>query len=282
MMNKNFFIVSLFILFGLGVAIYQYTLEFKSEFANAYSSSRPANGHSWTEMECTEGLCVTADNKVGVGTDSPTTKFEVNGVIKGTDVCNTTGNCLSALASLTNACGGAATNYASTATTYTGTYCVMGTPTPTSPSFPAAGGSTTWTCPVTNGSPIACTATREAPIEYLIGGIHTTIQCGNVFNTGSGKLCVMSGSSCPTGWTQYQSYSSTSSVTIAAGSGHCYSNASPCSWSSCTTGSHSFSNTGRESCSLVDGCASCAYGCCYEAYPGSGPFYATITSVGCY
>jgi len=346
-MNKKILVIFLVIFLGLSLAIYQYAKVLQTDLANAYSTSKPANGHSWAEMQCTEGLCVTADNKVGVGTDNPTEKFQVTGNIKASgDICNGTGNCLSALATLTNACGGAATNYSSTATEYSGSYCIMGAPTPTSPSFPVSGGSTTWTCPVANGSPISCTATRAAngscgaaatsyaysassfsgalcstgtaspaspsfpgqggsvswsclginggaspsctasrgtaPIEYLIGGIHTTAQCGSVFDTGSGKICAMGGSSCPTGWTQYQSYSSTSSVTIAAGSDYCYSNANPCSWSSCTTGSHAFSNAARESCNPTNGCANCYYGCCYGSWPGPGPFYATITAVGCY
>jgi len=66
--------------------------------ANAYTV-KPANGHSWTEMECSEGLCVTAGNKVGVGTDSPSEKFEVYGdiLVTGGDACNGGGYCLSDL-----------------------------------------------------------------------------------------------------------------------------------------------------------------------------------------
>lgn len=97
-MNKKIFIVFLILLVGFVVAIHQYVEEFKSEFANAYSSSKPANGHSWAEMECTTGLCVTSENNVGIGTDNPSTKLEVNGSILASgagDVCNGAGACLS-------------------------------------------------------------------------------------------------------------------------------------------------------------------------------------------
>lgn len=72
-MNKRNLIIFLVIFLGLFFAIYQYANELKTDLASAaYSTSRPANGHSWSEMECTAGLCVTAANKVGIGTDNPT------------------------------------------------------------------------------------------------------------------------------------------------------------------------------------------------------------------
>jgi hypothetical protein len=84
-MNKKILIVSLVVFLGLSVATYQYTKEFQSEFTSAaYSTSKPANGHSWSEMECTAGLCVTSDNKVGIGTDAPAQKLSVNGIIEST------------------------------------------------------------------------------------------------------------------------------------------------------------------------------------------------------
>jgi hypothetical protein len=108
-MNKRkLIIISLVVIFSLSIAIYQYAEEFKADFANAYSSSKPANGHSWSEMECTAGLCVTSDNKVGIGTDSPTEKLHVTGnigvtgdisstgtIMATTDVCTGSGACLS-------------------------------------------------------------------------------------------------------------------------------------------------------------------------------------------
>ena len=141
-------------------------------------------------------MCITSDNKVGIGTDSPTTKLDVNGTIRGTDVCNTTGNCLSALATLTNACGAAATTYIYTATGFSGTYCVMGVSTPAAPTFPAAGSSTTWTCPVTSGSPVSCTATHTAaPVNGVCGAAAVAYPYSS--SALSGALC-STGTASPT------------------------------------------------------------------------------------
>lgn len=292
-MNKKIFILSLVLFLGLFLAIYQYAKELQTDLVSAYSTSKPANGHSWSEMECTSDVCITG-SKVGMGTDNPTVKLEVVGDFKASgDVCNGTGNCLSALASLTNACGGAARNYVSTATAYSGNYCVMGTSTPASPDFPSAGGSATWTCPVTNGSPISCTATRDAPIVYLIGGLHTTAQCsGTVVN----NMCKITGTQCPTGWTQYQNWSTTSSVSLLAsnGGGSC----------SASTGSHTWSDTAVEhacatlyyidpsfmqggSCTTISSSTSDNYYSCSPAVCGTVTSAqqcsdATVLEIGCY
>lgn len=69
---------------GLIAGIYQYVQVFQAEIVGAYTSSKPANGHSWSEMECTSGLCITADNKVGIGTDAPAQKLSVAGMIETT------------------------------------------------------------------------------------------------------------------------------------------------------------------------------------------------------
>ena len=132
---------------------------------------------------------------VGIGTDAPSQKLVVNGsglftgnVSASGDVCNGAGNCLSALAVLTNACGGAATTYAYTATAYSGPYCMMGSPTPSAPAWPAQGASTSWTCPVASGTPISCTATHSpAPVNGVCGPAATTyVYSATAY---SGALC---------------------------------------------------------------------------------------------
>ncbi len=173
MKKKHLVILSCLLLIGFVAGICQYVLTFKAENVSAVTVGTPDPGHAWSQMECSaDSLCVdTVNNRLGVGTASPAYKLDVAGSIRATgDVCNGTGNCLSALATLTNACGGAATTYAYSATAYSGTFCVMGTSTPASPSFPAQGASTTWTCPVTSGSPVSCTATRSAaPVNGVCG-----------------------------------------------------------------------------------------------------------------
>lgn len=106
-MNKKIVLILIITLFAFSFSVYQYILTFQSELVNAYTSSKPANGHSWEEMECTEGLCVT-NNRVGIGTDNPTTKLDVSGSIKATgninatgDICNGSGYCLSQINGLT-------------------------------------------------------------------------------------------------------------------------------------------------------------------------------------
>ncbi len=93
-MNKKAFIILIALLFIVEIITY---LDIYPKFIGAYMA-KPMNGHSWTEMECTEGLCVTADNRVGIGVDSPSEKLEVYGDILVTeDACNGDGYCLSDL-----------------------------------------------------------------------------------------------------------------------------------------------------------------------------------------
>lgn len=170
-MKKQYLIFCL-TLIGLAIGIYQYIQIFQAEIVQAI----PSPGHSWSQMECTTGLCVTADNNIGIGTVSPTKKLEVVGDIKAQgDICNDEGNCLGSLAGLVNTCGTAAKTYAYSASAFDGTYCFLGNPTPNPPSFPNAGSSTTWTCPVTSGSPISCLASHtQAPVNGACGTANNT------------------------------------------------------------------------------------------------------------
>jgi hypothetical protein len=357
MKKQNLVIIFSIMALGLIAGAYQYIQIFQAEMAGAYNATKPANGHSWSEMQCTEGLCVTADNKVGVGTDSPSVKFEVNGTIKGTDVCNATGNCLSALATLTNACGAAATTYAYSASAYSGTYCVMGTSTPVSPAFPAAGNSTTWTCPVTSGSPISCTATHSpAPVAGVCGAAATaysysaSVYSGALCSTGTASpaspafpavgsssswsclgtnggsspsctasrnnplplvnsvhteaSCVAAGgevvasdvsysqcrfnaSSCPSGWTWYNNWSTTSTGASCGA----LTSRPPCitCGSVCTPIGHAWSTEGRNSCAASSSTpyncgagGSCSECSCCQCPSSPITCYANLIQVGCY
>ena len=96
MKNKKI-LVLMIIFFFVCMAIFQYVKEFQSEFANAAYGLKPANGHSWSEMQCTEDICVDMNShKVGIGTSNPGQKLEVNGnILASGDICNTDGACLS-------------------------------------------------------------------------------------------------------------------------------------------------------------------------------------------
>lgn len=102
-MNKKLTFILIITLSALFLSVFQYVKEFQSEIADAAYAGKPASGHSWTEMECSEGLCVTAGNKVGIGTSTPAQKLEVNGSIlasgTGADICTSSGACLSQIAS---------------------------------------------------------------------------------------------------------------------------------------------------------------------------------------
>lgn len=84
-------------------------------------------------------------------------------------------------------CGTAATNYAYNATEFSGDMCASGSVIG-SPSFPAQGGSTTWTCSGQNdGNPSGtCTATRDvAPVNGVCGSANGS----NYPNKPSHNLC---------------------------------------------------------------------------------------------
>ncbi len=95
--KRYFVIISALLILTLFVGLIQYFKEFSISFVDAYWG-KPNPGHSWSEMECSTGLCVTSGNKVGIGTDSPSKKLEVNGdgLFTG-DVCNGAGKCLSSV-----------------------------------------------------------------------------------------------------------------------------------------------------------------------------------------
>jgi len=74
-MNKKIYlIVSLFFLTILFASYY---------FASAATVGVPNPGHTWAEMECSANtLCIdTSTNRIGIGTNEPEEKLEVNGNI---------------------------------------------------------------------------------------------------------------------------------------------------------------------------------------------------------
>ncbi len=301
---------------------------------------------------------------VGIGTNSPEKKLDVVGNVGVTgnisasgDICNGAGNCLGALASLTNACGGAATTYAYSATGFSGAYCLMGASTPASPAWPAAGASTSWTCPVASGSPISCTATHSpAPVNGLCGPAattypysasgfsgalcstgaaspaspafpaagssaswsclgtnggaspsciasrstpaslvnfaHTEVDCvaagGEVVDTAvTYKQCRFNAAACPSGWTKYLSWTTTTSTyETYPGCPSCtpYSNgARYCSGAIATEIvpiGHAWANLAPETASYWPGFVYYASG--YWTQCSAGTFTAPISQVGCY
>ena len=210
-------------------------------------------------------------------------------------------------------CGTANKTYAYNITTYgTDTFCAPGTPSPTSPAFPNQGETIPWTCAGSGGGTTAsCSASRANP-PVMCNGVHTTNDCtvagGTLFNLGSCYICRFGGlyeyyiddnsKTCPSGWTQYQNWSTTEAREFCGVKDH------PPTygwWITYTAGSHAWSNHAREYMSYSCGGECINWGCwvCTNSpycghsceYSGDGQFnlatashdcYAWLTEIGCY
>lgn len=100
---------------------------------------------------------------------------------------------------------------------------------------------------------------------FLVNGAHTVAQCnsagGTVTSQGSNNFCQFNNPSCPSGWSQYSSWSATTSNSCR-GQGDGY-----CSADQCTTGSHNWQNKVVETCSYegnVDSQVDEIYNCYWE------------------
>lgn len=81
--------------------------------------------------------------------------------------------------------------------------------------------------------------------RWLSGSKHVDADCamsgGVLVGSGSNKFCKFSSNSCPSGWNQYNNWSTTKATRCAPG-GYI------CGWGECTTGYHSWSDATRETC----------------------------------
>ncbi len=105
-MDKKITTIFLVIFIVFAILSFQYIETLKLEIAKAYDATKPLNGHSWSEMQCTSELCV-KNNNVGIGMDNPMVKLDIAGdvnavninssgtIMATTDVCNGSGACLS-------------------------------------------------------------------------------------------------------------------------------------------------------------------------------------------
>ncbi|MCD4771591.1 hypothetical protein K8R30_04235 [archaeon] len=129
----------------------------------------------------------------------------------------------------------------------------------------------------------------------LLYGAHSSEQCtnlaGTVVDAGAGDICKFPSSSCPAGWAQYGSWSTTTSNSADCDAHRLYvgddttCSRRPYEGPICYTGGHAFSDTARESCTSTynlvgwDVSAHCAPGC---TGPNFVTAYAHITEMGCY
>lgn len=121
---------------------------------------------------------------------------------------------------------------------------------------------------------------------YLVNEVHSTNDCtnagGTVYDTGSAIICRLSGSSCPSGWTQYEGWSRTSRGERIIDS----------PWWGINylhyTNSHGFSNNGNiESCScdkyFYTNCGRYSLGTAKGDYPNCPQtIRASRVEIGCY
>lgn len=305
-MNLKIIFISVATLFALFWAFSQYLNEFQSELVSAYDNNKPANGHSWDEMICTTGLCV-KNNKVGIGTDDPQNSLELG---SGSTLKIATG--AGAGKVLTSDANGVATWTTSTSGVSgsgsankiskwssgsaigdsiifdNGTNVGIGTSSPSQKL--EVNGRGLFTQDVCNGAG-ACLSQINDFIgsQALVNNVHNYAACtsagGTIVDTDvSFKQCRFNAASCPSGWTQYKSYSTTTNSCQDFGTA-CYNHKYPC-YNRCSSGVvcsgyHNWGNAGIESTS---GCFSngqwCGQSTCMCCNPSS--LTATRVQIGCY
>ena len=84
MQKKHWIIMALILFFLLSLEVYEYIkVTRENEEASAITVGVPNPGHAWSTMECSSNtLCLDNTNGyVGIGTNTPTTKLDVNGVL---------------------------------------------------------------------------------------------------------------------------------------------------------------------------------------------------------
>ncbi|MFA5086177.1 MAG: type II secretion system protein [Candidatus Paceibacterota bacterium] len=155
------------------------------------------------------------------------------------------------------------------------TICTSGTY--AQPSFPTQSNLTvSWTCSGTyGGTAVSCSASMKS----CSGAGGSVTSCG-------GTPCCLFGSSCPSGWSQYGNWSTTTPSSAFDMNGQpCSSEhnygcwySSPCP----SVGGHSWNNIAQECCTQVCQCMSVF--CCegYYMYPAYFTGCAPRTQIGCY
>jgi prepilin-type N-terminal cleavage/methylation domain-containing protein len=143
------------------------------------------NGNTYpVESGCTIGSCSTLDpalssllpqNLNGTYTyESDGSSFSVSSILSSGYAYSydSVTNSFTTEEPTAGSCGSASKTYLYTETTYgSDTFCIQGTASPSSPSFPELGSSTSWTCPGSNGGATAnCSASRNGtPVNGVCG-----------------------------------------------------------------------------------------------------------------
>ena len=137
--------------------------------------------------------------------------------------------------------------------------------------------------------------------QLLVYGAHTLGDCTSAGGTliddpdSSMQFCKFIGAACPSSWTQYKNYSTTTQHTCQLQWRTCpYSAGSLVSCSpSCTTSSHSWGNVSLETCGYAGLCSNSGSPLCgaslnqcytyvYCCSRANCTCYATVNQIGCY
>ena len=208
-------------------------------WGSASSGSGTENYLSKWATSSSLGDSVIYDNgtNVGVGTSAPSKKLEVSGDILSTgDVCNGNGKCLSA--------------------TYQTNVMIGSNPTcPSGQTMIMKAYNGTWytydNASISSWNKVTCGALLSADgTVLLVNNTHTGKNCtdasGTVLSDGTNSFCRFDSSSCPSGWTMYNGWSTTGPATVCCQATYITCVATFC----CNAGGHSWSNDGAvETCS---------------------------------
>jgi len=244
----------------------------------------------------------TYDGRVGIGTANPQAKLEVSGNVKISGVLNMNSQKIINLANPTESSDAVTKEYLELFVTQkiseeapaAKLYFMEGS-NPTCPSTTFLVGKRcsdgAWRSSTTSCNYDAAMCAGPDPENMLFSLKHSVTDCQALPNGSvqveSGtlrKFCKISGASqCPSGWTQYKNWSTTTPPSSCG----CYCNGSGCCrdgtyWASYLVsgicGSHAWSNTSLEVAIYgAQGCCDCLwYDCC------QCEVRATITEIGCY
>lgn len=114
------------------------------------------------------------------------------------------------------------------------------------------------------------------PNKVLVNGVHRTTDCaaskGVAVNVSADAwVCQFTAAACPTGWTQYQSWQSSSRKC-------CHGNTNACSNYDCCTDGHAWGNMGLDSCKYERATFNYGIPSCHN----DGTCTSTRTQIGCY
>lgn len=123
------------------------------------------------------------------------------------------------------------------------------------------------------------------PVQnYLVFGQHTSSQCtslgGSVVSDSSGEqFCRFNQNSCPSGWAQYQNWSTTRNKECGDASHYLCRSAMFGVPNDCDTGSHNWSNSSPEQCAYNTSTRNYGPDYCIRS---AGTCTARVTEIGCY